>query len=287
MPLTYIAGYDGSASSLGAVQLAVELGRADRADVIAVHAYPYLGPALDPDVLPELVLQLQDDVRIAGRVVLDTLDADGVDRTLLVPGSPAHVLHDLAVEHRAALISVGVTRRGRLGRLVPGSTAAKLLHGAPCAVLTVPERASTGPIRSIGVAYDAREQSRHALAAARSLAEGLEARLVLLGAYDLPRFAGPALSTSWDVDPAKRDAFAQRLRDAAADIPDIEVEARTLDGPAASAIVTAAEDIDLIVAGSRGYGPIRSVLLGGVSRQLVDAAPCPVLVVPRTDHVER
>ncbi|WP_372518091.1 universal stress protein, partial [Solirubrobacter ginsenosidimutans] len=33
--------------------------------------------------------------------------------------------------------------------------------------------------------------------------------------------------------------------------------------------------------GSRGYGPLRSVLLGGVSRRLVDAAQCPVLVLPR------
>jgi nucleotide-binding universal stress UspA family protein len=224
-----------------------------------------------------------DDVRAA----LDALDADGVDRTLLVCGSPAHALHDLAVEHHAALISVGATHRGRLGRLVPGSTAAKLLHGAPCAVVTVPEGAASGPIRSIGVAYDARDQSRHALAAARRLAEGLGARLVLLGAYDLPTFAGPALSTSWDIDPAKRDAFVQRLRDAAADIADVEVEIRVLDGPAAAAIRAAAGDVDLIVAGSRGYGPIRSVLLGGVSRQLVDEAPCPVLVVPSSDHVER
>ena len=166
MSPTYIAGYDGSSASLGAVRFAVELGRAAGADVVAVHAYPYVGPAHEPDVLPELDLQLQDDVRVAGRVVLDALDADGIDRTLLVCGSPAHALHELAVEHDAALISVGATHRGRLGRLVPGSTAAKLLHGAPCAIVTVPEGASSGPIRTIGVAYDAREQSRHALAAA-------------------------------------------------------------------------------------------------------------------------
>jgi nucleotide-binding universal stress UspA family protein len=60
-----------------------------------------------------------------------------------------------------------------------------------------------------------------------------------------------------------------------------------LDGPAAAAIGAAAQDIDLVVAGSRGYGPIRSVLLGGVSRQLVDEAPCPVLVVPRSDQPQR
>ena len=39
--------------------------------------------------------------------------------------------------------------------------------------------------------------------------------------------------------------------------------------------------VGLLVCGSRGYGPLRSVLLGGVSRRLVDAAHCPVLVLPR------
>ena len=33
--------------------------------------------------------------------------------------------------------------------------------------------------------------------------------------------------------------------------------------------------------GSRGYGPLGSVLLGGVSRRLVHRAACPVIVVPR------
>ena len=40
-------------------------------------------------------------------------------------------------------------------------------------------------------------------------------------------------------------------------------------------------DVDLLVCGSRGYGPLGSVLLGGVSRRLVHRAACPVIVVPR------
>ena len=33
--------------------------------------------------------------------------------------------------------------------------------------------------------------------------------------------------------------------------------------------------------GSRGYGPLRAVLLGSVSGRLVREAACPVIVVPR------
>ena len=45
----------------------------------------------------------------------------------------------------------------------------------------------------------------------------------------------------------------------------------------------AAEDLDLLVLGSRGYGPVRRVLLGGVSDDVVRRSPCPVLVVRARD----
>jgi len=40
-------------------------------------------------------------------------------------------------------------------------------------------------------------------------------------------------------------------------------------------------DIDLLICGSRGYGPLRRVLLGGISAKLVRRAASPVMVVPR------
>jgi nucleotide-binding universal stress UspA family protein len=59
-------------------------------------------------------------------------------------------------------------------------------------------------------------------------------------------------------------------------------EGRRLDGSPAREIAEACrEGVDLLVTGSRGYGPMTRVLLGSVSRRLVDEAPCPVLVVPR------
>jgi nucleotide-binding universal stress UspA family protein len=41
------------------------------------------------------------------------------------------------------------------------------------------------------------------------------------------------------------------------------------------------DDIDVLFCGSRGYGPVRRVLLGGVSSQLVRRARSPLVVVPR------
>jgi nucleotide-binding universal stress UspA family protein len=43
------------------------------------------------------------------------------------------------------------------------------------------------------------------------------------------------------------------------------------------------EDVDLLFCGSRGCGPVRRVLLGGVSARLVRRARSPLVVVPRGD----
>ena len=54
-----------------------------------------------------------------------------------------------------------------------------------------------------------------------------------------------------------------------------------LSGDPAEALAAASEELDLLVCGARGHGPVRTVLLGGTSHALVRLASCPVLVVPR------
>jgi nucleotide-binding universal stress UspA family protein len=54
-----------------------------------------------------------------------------------------------------------------------------------------------------------------------------------------------------------------------------------LDGNAPAALAAAASNHDLLVCGSRGFGPVRTAILGGTSHALVRQAACPVLVVPR------
>jgi nucleotide-binding universal stress UspA family protein len=58
---------------------------------------------------------------------------------------------------------------------------------------------------------------------------------------------------------------------------------RIADGPPSLAIVRAAKRAraDVIVMGWRGHGAIHRLLAGSVSRSVVRAAPCPVLVVRR------
>ena len=68
---------------------------------------------------------------------------------------------------------------------------------------------------------------------------------------------------------------------------DVPIETRLMDGTAVEAICKEAKyGVDLLVVGSRGWGPVRRVLLGSVSSRLLHVAPCPVLVVPRGPGVD-
>lgn len=72
-----------------------------------------------------------------------------------------------------------------------------------------------------------------------------------------------------------RKAVAQVLGD------DGEVEVDAFVGDPGDTLVELSEYLDLLVSGSRGYGPVRAVLLGGVARRLATAGHCPVIVLPR------
>ena len=69
---------------------------------------------------------------------------------------------------------------------------------------------------------------------------------------------------------------------AIAGIPEaVERESRFVDGSADDVLVAESEDLDLLVVGSRGYGPLGAVLLGSASTILARAAACPIIVTPR------
>ena len=60
-----------------------------------------------------------------------------------------------------------------------------------------------------------------------------------------------------------------------------------VSGRPGTRLAALSRDFDLLVCGSRGYGPMRSVALGAVSHTLVNEAACPVLVLPRRPRRSR
>lgn len=91
-----------------------------------------------------------------------------------------------------------------------------------------------------------------------------------------------------ELDEAAHTASKQALSEARTLLDGIEatIEAETLEGDPAYEIVAFARQhtADLIVIGSRGWGGVRSALLGSVSDRVLHGAHCPVLVVRPAEH---
>jgi nucleotide-binding universal stress UspA family protein len=68
--------------------------------------------------------------------------------------------------------------------------------------------------------------------------------------------------------------------------PNLPSHAELRSGSAGAVLAEASADFDLLVAGSRGYGPLKRTMLGTATRELLDGAHCPVLILPRAAGVD-
>lgn len=219
-------------------------------------------------------------------------DAPQVEVRTLQSSSAARALHEEAERTAAALVVVGSARQSAADRVLAGTTALRLLHGSPCPVAIVPQGwAARREWSTIGAAYAESDEGREALRAAYALAVRVGAALrVMTVVRHLERMhldvetyvAGQAGRTLEDVEGEYRLDAERRLRELVDQLGHaVPVELDATVGEPAEALVAVSEHLDLLVCGSRAYGPLRAVLLGSVTRRLVTAARCPVLVLPR------
>ena len=113
----------------------------------------------------------------------------------------------------------------------------------------------------------------------RHLAASNAARLRVITVHAPIAVAGLGFAAQ-SVDPIRRGDLE---RDQAAAIAALGGPAEGLvrDGNPAGVLVDASREADLLVMGSRGYGPLHAVLLGSVSHYVVRRAACPVVIHPR------
>ncbi|MFI5493755.1 universal stress protein [Actinoplanes sp. NPDC051859] len=224
-------------------------------------------------------------VLAGARTLLGKL-ADEVTFRIIASSSAAHGLHDLAEELGAEAIVVGSGRAGPRNRLFAGSTAERLLAGSVCPVAIAPTGLEPlpGTLGRIGVAYVDTPDGRAALAAAARLSgsTGTPLRLFTVVAdadATRPFLVGQDAERAF-LDTA-RETYEQSLVNAAASVPDIAVDWEIRTGDVVDQLAEL-DDVDVLFCGSRGYGPARRVLLGGVSARLLRRARRPVIVVPRS-----
>jgi nucleotide-binding universal stress UspA family protein len=83
-----------------------------------------------------------------------------------------------------------------------------------------------------------------------------------------------------EMDERTREEARRIVEDVLGSAPKVDV--LVVRGPARHALLAeiSAHTPDLVVVGRRGLGPVDARLLGSVGRRLVEAAPCPVVLMP-------
>jgi nucleotide-binding universal stress UspA family protein len=283
-----VVGFDGSPSAEDALVLARACARVLGTGLAVATVHPAPAPISSARVDAEWVADRHHEAE----KILDPArgllaDLDAVDYRVVASSSAAHGLHDLAEELGASVIVVGSSSAATERRLSAGSTADRLLAGSQAPVGVAPagfRDRNISVLQRIGVAFIDTPDGHAALDLAVRLAVRVGATLtlysVLAGEAErvmpvIGRDAEHAFAAS------AQDAFQRSLDMALAGIPTgVQANGRILTG-AVLDVLAEIDEVDVLFCGSRGYGPARRVLLGGVSSRLVRRARSPVIVVPR------
>jgi nucleotide-binding universal stress UspA family protein len=243
-----------------------------------------------PPIYPKVVVgylenERGEDARVLAERIVER-DGGELKVVHVEKGSPADTLQALAESGQADLVVLGSTHHAHVGSVAPGSVAEHLLHGARCRLVIAPKGYAEGDhsqdrLRVAAVGFDGMAESYAALSEAARLAAKFGGSLRVIGVATPVPAMGVAAAAQAGAE-AGPD-FQTQLNSAVAQLPE---ELRALPvyvrGDPVQKLLEAAEmGVDLLVLGSRGFGPVMRLLIGSVSSRVIREAPCPVLVVPR------
>lgn len=281
-----LVGYDGTSHARDALALARAIAD-DHAELILCCVHP-----LQPVAAAVVAGGHEAAERLEAQRRLDEGEeragAGHRVRTIAAAApSAAAGLHAIAEEEDVDLLVVGSSHRSAAGRILLGSTTSQALNAPPCAVAVAPSGLAERdvPLGRVVVGFDGGREAAAAVAAAARLAADRGAALTVLTVVE-PVASALGWSGAYVYPEYREDALAiarRQLEDATADLPDgLEVDTEIVEGVAARVLIETSERCDLLVLGSRGYGPVRRALLGGVSTRVAGHTASPLLVLPRT-----
>ncbi len=286
---TVLVPTDGSNCARTGARHGVHIARAFDATVHAVHAFK-TGAGLR-SLGRSTLGRGGDRQRAAGERILsgvETLgDEFGVDVTTeLLEGPPAETITDTVVDGGIDFVAMGTSGRSNLERHLLGSVTERVVRTSPIPVLTV--RSADGPSIPADREYTdvllptrGGEGSELAVEHAVSIAARFDATLHAMYVVDVRSQA--ARDDTYDLE-VLVDELKTEVTDAVMDRADAAgVDARAViqQGTPHSAIQRYADrnDIDLMIMGTHGRGPVEQLLLGSITERTIRTADVPVITV--------
>lgn len=284
-------GCDGSAGGRDAVALGAAIASATGGRLSLVGVFP-------PSFLPVPGVTDRKTLRAqASRTLRDQRDllAPGASVHTVADGSTARALRHFAERRHADLVVVGSSHTAAPGRAAIGRTGRQLIYDSPFGVAVARRglHERRGGLRTIGLGYDGGPEAHAALAAAAALAGAACARLLVRRVVEdrVPVLRGDEWIrlADWSHEEMWTDKREVALTEAKAAVRPLSIPADvsvTLGDPGYE-LRAFSDGIDLVVIGSRRWGPIARLVTGGVGETLVAGAGCSVLIVPRPARMRR
>ena len=218
--------------------------------------------------------------------------------TRVATGIPSKEVIAVAQAEDSDLIVVGTRGKTGLAHVLLGSTAERVIRGAPCPVLTVrmepadleeeEEGTLSRPVtlERILVPVDFSDCSLDALGYAAVVAQQAKASLMLLHVLEPVSYGLDFTLGQSKARHAEAETWTKRLEELVSSHqhPTMQVESRLRGGFPADSILDTAQTLpcDLIVMGTHGRRGISHTISGSVAEAVLRKARCPVIAVRST-----
>ena len=289
-----VVGVDGSAASTGAVAYAANTAATRGVPLLLVTTYTVPAAMFAEGMIPPQ--PVYDELEKEGLPIVEQAKATalkvapGIEVSYAIAeGNPAQVLIDYS--RKVKMIVLGSRGLGGIKGMVLGSVSAAVASHAFCPVVVTREDTDdldrSGPVV---VGIDGSEVSAKATEWAFAEASARDTTLITVHTWMDPQVQAAAAGISlteedWkQLEEQQLETLSERLSGFSDRYPEVRVERFVTRDRAVRALVEQAENAQLVVVGSHGRGGFTGMVLGSTSRALLQAAPCPVMVVRPESH---
>jgi nucleotide-binding universal stress UspA family protein len=280
------AAVDSRPEGRDAAKLGATLAEATGADLVLLTIEPDL-----PLVIPGFDWQ---------RVRRETVAMLSETENSVAPGARTVIDTDLSIPRgierlvrsgQCDLLVVGSSPSAKDGGVWIGRRTRQLLRELECPLVVASRglSAQSAPrLRRIGVGFEGGPEARLALATAAVIAAGCDAEITVRAVLDdrIPSLGwrdayDVGFLDSWEELLGREIESLKSISDAAVRHVDERAVVEIRRGRPATLLDELSDDVDLLVVGSRRWGPLTRVLLGGTGEALMHGARSSVMVVPR------